>query len=371
DEMIAIDNDRWIYTMDDALSAPGTFNWTMRWGPPVWTGSGFTLPTGIRSWAWSVVSKLEDGTLPDSAGYDHPVGDGKVSHIWTLSTDGQVLTFLDPWLPRDQSYQMCGPQRGRFRSVAMSASGSTIFIMGKYGDMYTRLFDFDISGDDPIFYDYTYEDQHGVANPKVQLPAESWRHQPKIPGVITDDISIEKVGPKGLHRELRVAGKDRTGRIGFWSKDILARTWSFQRALTPLGQAVANPAGDNSALNLGKSGNRTYEGHSSGATLSIPNFNIYCSPATVNVTLPEGAHFSMLLHTTDSIRQGKRAAGLDSEPRWVPGEFQVPASVRNSKNAEIRKFLASLGSGEWIKADLDATADHLKFRAQKWILTNR
>src|SRR3546814_18972365 len=52
---------------------------------------------------------------------------GKVSHIWSLRDDGQHYRFNDPWLPRDDSYEMCGPQRGQFRGVNLSASGSTIF----------------------------------------------------------------------------------------------------------------------------------------------------------------------------------------------------------------------------------------------------
>src|SRR3546814_8372811 len=51
---------------------------------------------------------------------------GKVSHIWSLRDDGQHYRFNDPWLPRDDSYEMCGPQRGQFRGVNLSASGSTI-----------------------------------------------------------------------------------------------------------------------------------------------------------------------------------------------------------------------------------------------------
>ena len=40
DEMIALDDTGRIFTMDNALKDPASFNWTSRWGPPVWTGPG-------------------------------------------------------------------------------------------------------------------------------------------------------------------------------------------------------------------------------------------------------------------------------------------------------------------------------------------
>src|SRR5205807_2741982 len=40
DELLAIDKDRRVYTMDGALGDHALFNWTSRWGPVVWTGAG-------------------------------------------------------------------------------------------------------------------------------------------------------------------------------------------------------------------------------------------------------------------------------------------------------------------------------------------
>src|SRR3546814_12719902 len=102
----------------------------------------------MRISVWSSDVCSSDLTLPLPAGNLHPVGNGKVSHIWSLRDDGQHYRFNDPWLPRDDSYEMCGPQRGQFRGVNLSASGSTIFTINRYGDLYTRHYDFDLSGDD-------------------------------------------------------------------------------------------------------------------------------------------------------------------------------------------------------------------------------
>ena len=105
DELIALDTSRRIYTMDNALKDPSVFNWTNRWGTPFWTGPGYTLPA-VKAWSWSVISPLEDESWIDPAGNRTQIGSGKVSHIWGLRRGGRRLTFWDPWLPLDESYEM-------------------------------------------------------------------------------------------------------------------------------------------------------------------------------------------------------------------------------------------------------------------------
>ncbi len=145
-----------------------------------------------------------------------------MSHIWGLRSGGQRLTFWDPWLPLDESYEMCGPHRGRFKAVNLSASGSFVFVVGRDGDLFTRLYDFDISGHDPVFFRYSYEDQRGKGDGSpIQLPAAPWVEQPKVPGAITSAISIHKVGEGTIHRILRVEGT-RDGQTGYWERDAAA-----------------------------------------------------------------------------------------------------------------------------------------------------
>lgn len=369
DEMVVVDEDRWIYTLDGILADPSYFTWTLRWGPPFWTGSGHRLPVGIKTWSWSVLSQLEDGTWRDDAGNDHRVGDFKVSNIWTLSRDGRRLTYIDSWLPRDMSFEMCSPHRGRFRAAGMSASGSTVFVIGEHGDMFTRLYDFDISGADSVFFDYSYEDQRGAANPVIQLPSPAWREQPKIPGTVTDRISIHKVGAKSLHRTLRVEGR-RAGRTGYWHKDIGARRWRFTVTGERLrGRVLDNPRRDTSARDRLPAEDRRYVGARGAAQLTVPDFNTYCSPATIRVYLATGQRFSLRLHTVDAIRQDTRARGLDGDPRLVQGTIEVPARLRRSSDPDVAEFLATLGDGErFVDADIDATLGRLEFRDQGWVL---
>jgi len=368
DEMIAVDRDRWIYGMDGALRTPKQFNWSLRWGPLFWTGPGRHLPSGISTWSWSVVSSLEDKTWSDDAGNTTEIGWGKVSHIWMLSHGGQRLTYIDPWLAADESYEMCSPHRGRFRAVNLSASGSTIFIVGRHGDLFTRLYDFDLAGADPLFFNYSYEDQRGADKPVIQLPSPAWIHQPKIPGKITSRISIHKVGSGSIHRQLRVEGV-RSGKVGYWHKDVRASKWGFTSTGGKLvGTVLDNPERDTSGKGLGPSEDRRYRGTVPGGVVTIPNFNTYCTPSRVEVKLAGGRVIQLVLHTTDNIREFKRARGLDDDPRMFNGTLEVPPALRRSTDPQVRAFLAGLGEGRFIRANLDGTESKLTFRKQPWSL---
>ena len=331
DELIALDDARHIFTMDNALKHGSQFSWTGHWGVPVWLGPGFILPP-TKAWSWSVVSPLEDHNWTDPAGNRTAIGDGKVSHIWGLRRGGRRLTFWDPWLPLDQSYEMCGPHRGRFRAVNLSAGGSYVFVIGRFGDMFTRLYDFDISGHDPIFFDYSYENQRGKGDgAPIQLPPEGWTEQPKIPGRITSAISIHKIGVDSIHRILRVEGK-RRGHTGYWQRDVAtprAKGWEFHRTDAPLTRKLLpNPPADTSLRGLGRSEDRRYRMRAGNVTATLTNYNVYCSPATLRWS--EGGRVrEYRLFNIDGLRQVARARGLDDEPRtqygeirWGPGNFE-------------------------------------------------
>ncbi|GIK77900.1 MAG: hypothetical protein BroJett022_15900 [Actinomycetes bacterium] len=328
DEMVGLDRDRNVYTMDNALKHPRLWNWSKRWGPPVWNGDGFALPANTKAWTWSVISPAEDGTWTDPAGNRYPVGEYKVSHIWGLRGGGRRLTFWDPWLPRDNSYEMCGPHDGRFRSVNLSASGSRVFVIGRRGDMFTRLYDFDISGHDPVFFTYSYEDQRGGGDGSpIQLPAEPWTRQPKIDGRITSAISVEKRGRDAVHATLRVEGR-RRGRTGYWQRDVAApreRGWSFHRTGGPLeGEPLRNPSGNTSRRGLGPSEDMRFVMRGGGTRAVIDDFNAYCSPARIEIR-EDGRVRRVTLHHVDGLRQVERARGLDDEPRQQYGALEWPS----------------------------------------------
>src|SRR5512133_3245560 len=140
--------------------------------------------------AWSVGTR-DAGVLwyEDPAGNQHHYGTMGIATLYFLSADGQEIRFADTGLPSDFSRSLLGPERGAFVSVGLSASASTVFVIGDAGEMYTRLADFDTLGSDPMFFKYTYERKrsdrpgtdYGTNFTPWALPAEPWRKQPPIP----------------------------------------------------------------------------------------------------------------------------------------------------------------------------------------------
>lgn len=346
DELIALDTARRIYTMDNALKDATLFNWSSRWGTPFWTGLGYSLPEKVEAWAWSVISPVEDVNWTDPAGNRTPVGGGKVSHIWGLRTGGQRLTFWDPWLPLDESYEMCGPQRGRFKAVNLSASGSSIFVIGRFGDMWTRFYDFDISGHDTFFFNYSYEDQRGKGDgAPIQLPAAPWVHQPKIPGTITSAISIEKTGVDGIHRILRVEGES-AGHTGWWERDTAAPAvdgWTFHESGRPLRAKRLRNTGE---PELGQAEDERYTLRTPELTAELSDFNVYCPPAHLRVTRG-GKTEDLLLQHLDPVRQQARGRGLDEVPRTQEGVIARP-------------------DGTFQKATIEATREQITIKELGW-----
>jgi hypothetical protein len=374
DELIATDEGRAIYTMDQALATPELFNWTSRWGLPFWLGPGFTVPADARAWAWSVISPREDQYWIDPAGNHPAIGEGKVSHIWSLEADSRRLTLNDPWLPLDRSYEMCGPYRARFTARSLAASGSTIFLMDGHGDLYTRLFDFDLSGLDNLFFRYSYEDQRGQPNPAIQLPPAQWIQHPKIPGRITDRISIEKTGTGAVHRVMRVEGLDSHGRTGYWQKDVTeldARAWRFTVTGAPLtGTPISNPAEDASALTLGPGEDARYVHDGPGWTAEIPDFHPSCDPDTLRVRFGRGHFVDLVLHVVDQIRTAPRARGLDDQPRTYTATIEVPAAAR--ADPEARAFVdRELGGRRFTATELSATHSALGLAGPEWTFARR
>jgi hypothetical protein len=386
DEMLAIDSHRRIYTMDGALSDPALFNWTSRWGPLFWTGMGGTLPANPVAWSWSVLSPDEDRTWTDSGGTEHAVGGAKVSHIYLLRQGGQRITYTDPWLANDDSYEVCGPLRGRLQSVNLSAAASTVFVIDRFGDMYTRLYDFDISGADTVYFHYSYDDpgtasafppqgadsgNAATGGAPIHLPPAGWVHQPKIPGYITDAISVFSDGPGSDHRRLRVEGVDARGRHGFWEKEVGqpgASSWRFVPTGLPLrGHPLTNPGTDSSALALGPAEDSRYLGRAAGASLDVADFNPYCSPSRLRVSFGPRASADLVLHSVDGLRQTPRGRGLDANPRGYDGVIEVPEHLLahvDQQDPRVRAFIeGNLGGRRFTSSPIEATTQALTIDA--------
>ncbi|MBN8868453.1 MAG: hypothetical protein J0H66_01065 [Solirubrobacterales bacterium] len=369
DELVAINSDRQIFGMDKALEIPSEFNWSSRWGFPFWKGDGYTVPDDAVAWAWTVISPRESEYWVDPAGNHHAVGEGKCSHVLSLRGDRTSITMNDPWLPKDRSYEVGGPRRGTFKVSNLAASGSVLFVIGNHGDMYTRLWDFDIAGLDNLFFSYSYEDQRGIEDPAVQLPGAHWVQQPKINGKITNRISITTIGRGTEHRILRVEGRNAKGVPGFWQKDLYVLNrgsagWKF--VATPkarvTGKALDNPRGDTSAKGAVKAEDSRYVLSGSSYTAEIPDFNLYLGRSVLRLYLHDGDYMDLNLFLDDVIRTTPRERGLDGEPRQLYGTIGVTAANRRlaATNEEAREFIENvLGNKDFTKTWITVTTSSL------------
>lgn len=358
EEVIAIDERRGVYTMDYGLNEIWTFNWTARWGPYFWANLGIELPADTVQWSLSDLTAKADGGFTDDAGNFH--SSGGVTTIYVLRGDRQRITYLDPWLPIDYSYEMCGPRRGTLRMSSISASGSSTFAAGVDGSLWTRLYDFDISGANTIFVDYSYEDQRNAPSPRVQLPAPQWVEQPAPPGLYTDLVSIEKTGRESKFRVLRVEGVD-DYETGYWEKDWNDRAWTFHATGTPLRGNTLPLAGESP---IGPVEDLAFSGTVDGVPVAIPDFNPYCTPATFRVGSGDGA-VDLTIHAVDGLRQEQRARGLDNTPREYYVVIETPRDVLDSLDSrapEVAAFIRGpLGNQRFATAALSVTAVNLRF----------
>lgn len=371
DELIAINSSRQIFGMDKALGIPSEFNWSSRWGFPFWAGDGYTVPDDAVAWAWTVISPRESQYWIDPAGNRYPVGEGKCSHVLSLRGNRTSITMNDPWLPKDRSYEVGGPRRGTFKMSNLAASGSVLFVIGDHGDMYTRLWDFDIAGLDNAFFPYSYEDQRGRGGDEgpIQLPGAHWVQQPKINGKITNRISITTVGRGTNHRILRVEGRNAKGVPGFWQKDLYmlnrgSSGWKF--VATPKaevsGKPLDNPRGDTSRKGAAKAEDSRYVLDGGGYSAEIPDFNLHLGRSVLRVNLAGGKTMDLDLFLDDVIRVVPRERGLDDEPRRLYGTIGVTAENRRlaASNAEARAFIENvLGDKDFTKTWMAATSSSL------------
>jgi hypothetical protein len=121
------------------------------------------------------------------------------------------------------------------------------------------------------------------------LPAEGWRPQPRIPlagkAVLTRHITILQNGRGNGARELRVAGLNESGEIGYWTKAIFDDTWGFKPVPLYFGKdsvlASAESVENNPRGERGSPLDKQYRGYywndgkkENEWEYTIPNFNI-------------------------------------------------------------------------------------------------
>lgn len=368
--LVVLANGGRVYTLESADQTPELWWWTSRFGSPIWLNPGGTyVRSDQRAWSFSWLDPIYTSVIPfeqratwtDDAGHSHPVGGAGVTTVYTLSQDGTRIYILDPWLPGgdplkpgskrfggDYSYEMQGPLDGRFAARNLSSAGSTTFLINDYGDMYTRLWDFDMSGADTLFFSYTPDDQgnlKGAPNnfegffaqypflralfpqpyAKFQLPPPAWVRQPKVPGEVTSQISIQQTGYTSDDRELRVEGR-KDGKLGYWRKPIDPdASWIFvpvpgQRRLSE--PPLDNRPGDTSRLTMVAPSGNDYSGRYRGATVSTSDFDH--AAETVDLKICKGgACTTLTAFIAPTPRPNWTPAGLTAETRYYQGFLRI------------------------------------------------
>ena len=251
DSLYAMDSEGYLYYcyLNKFATAP-YMDWQKRQGFPA--NKQFRLTEQVKNFrAWSMGARRSEVMWQeDIYGNPHHYGTMGIETYYFLSEDGRQIRFCDSGLPQDTSRIIMGPKDGAFISESLSASASTLFVIGNQGSMYTRLIDFDTMGCDPIFFQYTYDhleqtltgsDYFSNYSPWA-LPAEYWTEQPKIElkgkARLTSLISIAQNGQGNAARELRVAGTNEKGENGYYSKMIMGDTWTFHKAPLRLSESV-------------------------------------------------------------------------------------------------------------------------------------
>jgi hypothetical protein len=300
DELVAVSEEGgfYRYCFDRNISRPNKV-WLDRQGWP--HGEQLYLDrraAGNRAWALGK-RNMQVLYYEDTFGNQHHNGTQEIVTTYVLLQDGQEIAYADTGLPCDFSRNYIGPERGTFKAVSLSASASTMFVINEIGEMYTRMADFYIIGCDPMFFKYTYipyvSDLSGTnyfSNlDEWALPSEDWRSQPPVPltgkAAITTRITILQNGHGNAARELRVAGLNEEGEIGYWTKAIFADIWEFKAAPLSLNEddfLRTSSGEDVDGTRRGERGeslDKSYRGYwwtdgerENGFMYEIPNFNI-------------------------------------------------------------------------------------------------
>jgi hypothetical protein len=359
--LIATNGEREVYSLDYGRSS----GWTRRWGPFFWTDMGAALPGDVTDWDASELHSGFDRYFVDRAGRQQ--GFWGILMLYLLRGDGTRITYIDPWLPVDQSREVCPPERGTVVMSGLSASGSTVMVVTSEGHVYTRLYDFDISGANTVLHDYSWYDQDHLDDPLIQLPAPDWIRHPDVGGAVTDRVSIRKVSPGTEHRIMRIEGVDRSGQTGYWEKDIaeLRRSgWRFVRTGEPLRGELLPTDGPHEHEPEDIAFTGTVDGHPA----RISAFNPYCSPTTLEIDFADDT-LELVLHSVDGLRQERRGRGLDLYPRHYRSAIEVPREVwerRDELAEDVRQFLDTRFEERFIDGPLYATLTHVQIQTPCW-----
>jgi hypothetical protein len=341
--------------------------WTDGWGGALGEGPGLDAQFSTAC-GWSVSDSFATDVreYTDTNGTVHSVGLG-VAHQYRLSEDGRRIYLNDWWLPPDWSRQVCGPDNGQLSAANLSASASTLFVIGEGGAIYTRLYDVDIGGENPLLtYSYIVGPGSGTTR---RLPSPPWIRQPDVPGRPTTTITIFQDGVGNDARVLRVAG-EQGGVIGRFEKRITDAAWTFTEDPAATGRFVDELTFPDPAQATPLRWAGTIAGAGGSLAIRIEAPDLVCSPAGVTLTAG-GAEVEVPLHFAPTFVTGVRPRDFreQGDPDSVQAALLIedlPASGATGRalaavfgDREVINFTGAVGAGG---VDLEEIPWYVPFR---------
>jgi hypothetical protein len=320
--------------------------WNDAWGWPAGGGPGLRIGTGDpKRWDVSDSHVFHLKHYEDGNGRRHSIGFG-VAHLYVLGQQGKRIYYNDWWLPADWSREVCGPCRGTYKAINISTSGSTIMLINRFGEIYTKMADFDISGENPLLT-YTFEQTNPPGHVR-KLPLPDWRRHP-LPGnsKITSRITIFQDGTGNAARDMRVEG-EQNGISGYFRKRIHQTTWSFvatkhKRTLPFLSSRPASQALCTLPPGTTYKGTLRKQGLTKSLVLEIKRFSMVCSPAEARIIWKgkalshKGKDIVLPFHHVHTLvtKRRPRAFWKRGIPAAIRAALLIPATVTTSSSLSV------------------------------------
>lgn len=191
------------------------------------------VPNNVVSLSISNRGYYTNYSYTDPINVTHENGTETTS-LFALKDDDSIV-YADPWLPFGFNYSVPALPSS-FKPTAMSASASTIFVIGlnketQATQAYKIIYDFDISGKNPLLK-YTSDKKNTDVN-KWYIPFNGWEEvsidelQNEV--ISHKNITVFQTGPGQNARELRIEG-EKFGRKGYFYTAIDPIDWNFKES---------------------------------------------------------------------------------------------------------------------------------------------
>ena len=358
DEILVISDKRKVYYHSTESLWFEKNRWYDIWSVPP-TNDVLFIPADSRSIAFSKRAEKNIGYFEDIDGNQLNGGPGVTTFV-SLSKDGSEISYADTGLPPDFSHKFCSPFRNRFIAENLTIGASTLFVINRNGEMYTKLADFDIGGNNPMMFTYTYEheirfqdglnDAYSFGPMTISThPNKEWLKHTRIETVgaafITNQITVVPNGGFGNNaRELRVVGRDESGSDGYYYKDLDENEWKFKISEVsyrpadilvndPYGGTPLTPRKDYSLNGNFKIG----EGKEIRAYLK--DFNLHCSPSQIILNVA-GHEIDLNLYMLPGYSYfTQNDPGRDGMPLIKYATLEIPDYILNHPVPEVRNFV--------------------------------